>query len=95
MYKRTKKLNERYKQMVSNVEFDKPYLFVALMYQPERTSCPEGDIFADQYLMIEWLSSCLPEGWLIYVKEHPSQFLFHVDQTRNEWFYSDLMKFPT
>ena len=32
-------------------------------------------MFADQILMIEILASVLPKGWLIYVKEHPIQWL--------------------
>ena len=32
-------------------------------------------MFVDQILMIEILSAALPDGWIIYVKEHPTQWL--------------------
>ena len=30
-------------------------------------------MFVDQILMIETLAAALPEGWVLYVKEHPWQ----------------------
>jgi capsule polysaccharide export protein KpsC/LpsZ len=42
--------------------------------------------------MIEWLSFIAPHGWLIYVKEHPTQFIVKVDNTRYDWMYDDIAK---
>ncbi len=94
MTKRTNALKEKYHSLTTEPNFAKPYIFLGLMYQPERTSSPDGGIFTNQYLMIEWLSANIPEDWILYVKEHPSQFMFHIDQTRNEWLYEDLIKLP-
>ncbi|WP_037353037.1 hypothetical protein [Selenomonas sp. FC4001] len=55
------------------VDYKKKYVYVALHMQPENTSSPLGGIFVDQALMIEMLSYHLPQGWILYVKEHPSQ----------------------
>lgn len=58
-------------------DFSKPYIYVPLHYQPECTTSPQGGIFVDQILMIKMLASALPEGWEIYVKEHPAQEQAH------------------
>ena len=34
-----------------------------------------GDMFVDQILMLETLSASLPKDWIIYVKEHPMQWV--------------------
>ena len=52
-----------------------PYVFCAIHYQPEKTTCPLGGDFDDQLYMIELLSKTMPKGWVLYVKEHPSQFV--------------------
>ena len=63
-----------YQKLAENPNFDQPYVYVALSYQPERTTSPMGSIYVDQYLMIDLLSKSVPDGWHIYVKEHPTQF---------------------
>lgn len=55
-------------------DLDVPFIYVALHYQPELTTCPQGGAFADQRDVIDVLSSTIPEGWYLYVKEHPGQF---------------------
>ena len=52
-----------------------PYVYFALNYQPENTTCPLGGVFNDQALAIALLAKNIPENWLIYVKEHPGQYL--------------------
>lgn len=51
------------------------YVYFPLQFQPERTSIPMGLKFADQLSALELVANSLPKGWLIYVKEHPRQFL--------------------
>lgn len=51
-----------------------PYIYVALHYQPERTTMPEGGWFENQLLMIDAISRALPNNLRIVVKEHPRQF---------------------
>lgn len=51
------------------------YVGVALHYQPERTTSPEGGAFADQILLLEILDRVLPSDVYIVVKEHSTQFL--------------------
>ena len=67
----------RYYYSISQQSYDlsRPYVFCALNYQPEKTTCPLGGDYDDQILMLKTLSAALPDGWLLYVKDHPSQFV--------------------
>jgi len=58
-------------------DLSKKFIYVPLQYQPEYTTSPMGDVFVDQILMLEVLSSALPDDWVIYTKEHPAQWWFH------------------
>lgn len=71
------------------------YVYFPLQFQPERTSIPMGLQFADQLLALELLANSLPDGWLIYVKEHPRQFLDNAVRGvlgRNREFYEALFR---
>lgn len=68
-------LKTEYLSVQSSVDWNKKFIYATLAYQPECSTSPQGDIFVDQLLMIETLSSVLPEEWVIYVKEHPFQWL--------------------
>lgn len=76
-------LKKEYKSLQVSPEMGRPYIYVALNYQPERATSPQGKVFNDQILMLENLSSALPTGWAIYVKEHPMQW------PRHGLFYTD------
>lgn len=65
-----------YESLATPPDFGKKFVYLPLHYQPERNSSPQGGAFVDQILMAETLSAALPEGWLLYVKEHPTQWLF-------------------
>lgn len=68
-------IKKEYASVQSEIDFSKKFIYIPLGYQPERTTCPHGGIFVDQILMIEFLSAALPSDWVIYVKEHPAQWL--------------------
>lgn len=82
-----KRLHSYYNKLCSksNLDLGEPYVFVALHLQPERSTIPEGDVFADQLLMIDILANALPEGWSLYVKENPKQFRVIRAQQGNSW----------
>lgn len=63
-----------YEELASEPDLKKPFVYVALHCQPERSTSPNGGVYAHQGLMVELISQCLPKGWMVYVKEHPSQF---------------------
>lgn len=63
-----------YRSQAELPDLTEPYVFLALQVQPEKSTCPDGDLFVHQLLLVELLASCLPAGWRLLVKEHPSQF---------------------
>jgi hypothetical protein len=63
-----------YNKNVTDVNYDSKFVFFALHYQPEATTCPSGGVFENQLLAIKILSESIPKDWTIYVKEHPRQF---------------------
>ncbi|KIM09556.1 MAG: hypothetical protein KU29_02040 [Sulfurovum sp. FS06-10] len=85
-----KKLQKTYNALAVLADLTQPYIYVALHYQPEKTTSPEGGVFVDQWLMITMLSSLAPKGWKIYVKEHVSQFAekLYGEQGRTMDFYT-------
>ena len=68
-------LKKEYARVERMPDFSRKFIYVPLHSQPERATSPQGDIFADQILMMELLAAGLPSGWEIYVKEHPIQWL--------------------
>lgn len=68
-------LKKEYGALVQPPRFNVPFVYFPLQKQPERSTSPQGDIFVDQILALELLSYSLPEGTVIYVKEHPLQWL--------------------
>lgn len=68
-------LKKEYNSVQIKPDFNKKFIYVPLHLQPELSTCPLGDIFADQILMLEILSASLPSNWIIYVKESPIQWL--------------------
>lgn len=89
-------LKQRYKKLQQEPDFTRPYVYIALHYQPENSTSPQGEIFADQYLLVELLSKCLPDDWSIYVKEHSSQWhiKLHGERGRTIDFYDALSILP-
>lgn len=89
-----KKYNLRtyYNKKVSSVDFKKPYIFVPLQYQPEKTTSPDGGVFADQLRFIDMLRKVIPSDWSIVIKENPGQFWkWHGERSRHQWWYDDLL----
>lgn len=68
------KLRRKYNDISKNPNYDVPYVYFPLHYQPELTSSPLGGIYAHQYLIVQLLSWAIPDDWHVYIKEHPVQF---------------------
>ncbi len=68
-------LQKEYGRWQTKPDFSRKFVYVPLNYQPECSTCPLGEVFVDQILMIETLAAALPKDWIIYVKEHPFQWL--------------------
>ena len=70
------RLYNKYQKLVSEVIPEKNSLkiYFPLHYQPEQTTMPLGASFVNQTKSIKLLSDKLPDGAVIYVKEHISTF---------------------
>ncbi len=77
---------------------DKKYIYVALQYQPEKSTCPLAGRFVDQRYLVKWLSNHLDDSWHILVKEHPSQFISSYTRFgecfRDDDYYQELAGLP-
>lgn len=87
----TKKLQRIYNENAAT-ELVGPAIYVPLAGQPERTTNPQADIYTQQLLMVNILAHAVPEGWRIWVKEHPNQFhpQFAANMCRSDEFYLGL-----
>ena len=86
-------LKDKYKHLSQDPDLSSKYIYFPLHYQPERSSCPEGTVYTDQKMVISMLSYVLPEGWKLYVKEHPSQFMLNRSLLgRTDYYYEDILK---
>ncbi len=85
-----KKLYNYYQSITETPDFNKPYIYLPLAYQPELSTMPLGGYYFYQTTLIDMISHYLPEGWFIYVKEHimPSK------RMRSVQFYQDLKNNP-
>lgn len=89
-------LKFHYDNLCTDPDYSKPYVFFPLHYQPEQTTCPFGGYSVYQYLPVEMVANSLPDGWLLYVKEHYVTFSpFHGGiKKRNRAYYERLAKIP-
>lgn len=79
------------KRCAADIDFNVPYIYVPLHFQPERTTLPEGRYYYDQFLMVSLISKCIPANWYLYVKEHKSQFChFEGSNVRMPSTYDDI-----
>ena len=81
------------KLKTSNIDLSIPYVYLALHYQPEASTLPEGMIFSDQLLVVRKLSESLPNGWTLIVKEHPKQMFYDLRSihARNLEYYKNIL----
>jgi len=89
-----RQLKKYYESLCTEINLNDKYVFVALHYQPEETTCPSAGHYVSQNLIIENLAEVLPNDIKIVVKEHSSQFHPKMEghTGRNKWFYNDLLK---
>lgn len=87
-----------YEKRCTPVDLAKPFVYVALNFQPERTTSPMGGFYVHQYLMVDLLSKLVPPGWQLVVKEHPTTFTpsmyFRSQAARSYDFYDDMAALP-
>lgn len=91
-----KQLKKEYDNLTDRIDLNVPYVVFFPHYQPEATTSPCGDIFVNQQLCVEVLLKHIPKDVLIYVKEHPHQYMGHTEgfRGRTTQFYKDLKENP-
>ena len=88
---------DEYLRLQQPADLSIPFVYFPLHYQPECTTSPQGGIFVDQIHLIRMLATALPQGWEIFVKEHPAQWPAHLgDFTPQRYhdFYVDIASIP-
>lgn len=68
------RLHAYYNRVSGTPDLSRNYIFFGMHMQPEKTSQPLGGDFDHQLFPILLLAQSLPDGWMLYVKEHPNQF---------------------
>jgi hypothetical protein len=90
-------LKRYYEKICTNIDINNDkYIFIALHYQPEETTCPSAGHYVNQNLIIENIAELLPLNIKIVIKEHSSQFHSEMEghTSRYKIFYEDLIKIP-
>ncbi len=89
-----KALQEKYNELCSDFNHEDKYIYSPLHFQPERTTCPEGGRYSNQLMMLRVISQSIPDDWVIYVKENPSQLLpntAHGERGRYPYYFDDVV----
>ncbi|MDB2697272.1 hypothetical protein N9Y78_03415, partial [Alphaproteobacteria bacterium] len=96
------KMMKFYDSISVELDTSKKFVFYALHFDPEATTIAKAR-FSSQLSIIKQLSQSLPQGWVLYVKEHPDQFKFYepgrwyfltsIHKYRTREFYKEILKF--
>lgn len=85
------RLRVRYNKHAGPVDLNVPFIYMALHYQPEMSTCPLGGPFVDQDLAVSIVAEAARAmGMPVYVKEHFAQKSFG----RRATLYDDLAEDP-
>ena len=91
-----RELQRCYDKLTSPPDLRNPFIFLALHYQPEKTTAPQGGWFVHQELVSDLLIRNLPSGWRLYVKEAVGQFApyYRHDPSDRARYYQRLASHP-
>jgi len=79
------------KNLIRNIENKKPFIYFPLHVEPERSLLIAGALFSDQIKVITNIAKSLPNGYNLYVKEHPIQY---TREWRSISYYKQIMSLP-
>lgn len=93
----SKRLLNKIGNLESSPKFENDFFFFPLHYQPEATTLPLAERYADLLMIIDMVSKALPDNIDLYVKEHPSFWKVTekyegVNEARNIEFYEYISK---
>lgn len=93
--RKASRLKRWYSKKSCKPDLKPPYVYFPLNVQPERSTIPMGKDYWDHCYVLNILLDTLPEGWKIYIKEHPRQFsraILKFSLARDRDFYEKLSK---
>ena len=88
-YLHLKKIKRFYKKNVSSVDFNDNFIFYPLHMEPEASHMVRATMNCQLYI-IEQISRLLPDGYFLYIKEHPDQFMAVQE---SKYYYKSIMNF--
>lgn len=80
----------KYKKYVKKIHINDTFVYYPLHFDPESVTGVQSK-FRSQLLIVEMISKALPNGWFLYVKEHPDQF--RINFKNCIYFYATLSKY--
>ncbi len=102
-YGYVKELKKIYNKLACNVVPNEKYIFFALHLEPEANTINRTK-YCNQLFLLKMLSSSLPDGWKVYVKDHPYQFSMEtpgalynfkfIEYFRSKQFYAQILRIP-
>lgn len=97
------RMKHHYKKISTQPKEGEKFIFYAIQFEPEGNTSVCVPL-QNQLSVIQMLSRALPEGYKLYVKEHPMQFslnkprmyyyLYNFGYFKNRSFYKELEKLP-
>jgi len=78
--------------LIKKLQHDKPFLYLPLHQEPERSLLIAAPKFTDQIKTVKEVAKNLPENYEVYVKEHPTQGVAR--GWRDISFYKEIINTP-
>lgn len=78
-----------YDDLYDAPEWDQPFAYYPLHYEPEIATLLLGPFWTDQINLVRQIARSLPVTHLLYVKDHPVMLGY-----RPRWYYRELKKIP-
>lgn len=93
------KLLEYLESLEQENAYNEKYIYFPLHLQPESSTSPNSQLFSRQEIAIQMISSCLPKGVMLYVKEHPAYWMSaerydFINDSRSKDYYDFINKLP-
>lgn len=92
-YRASERFKKEYLELQIKPDLSKKFIYIPLHLQPEDNTCPMGDVFEDQILMVDIIASSVPDDWVVYVKENIIQWspnLVRSDLYRYKGYYKKI-----
>lgn len=87
---RLKEMQKFYKRNSIVPNYKQKYLFYAIHFEPEAATGVIVDL-QNQLTIIQILSQCIPEDWILYIKDHPHQY--NINNTLDHYYLNNIQFF--